>query len=139
MAGREDALKQRAEALGFDVCRIADVTAPWPASERLEAFIADGRHGDMDWMALQAERRRHPNALWPEARSAVLVGLNYGPEADPLTALNWPEIGVISVYARGADYHDLLKKRLKQLARDFAASERAAVKVFVDTAPLMEK
>ena len=134
-----DALKQEAARLGFEVCRIADATAPWPAEARLRAFLEDGRHGTMDWMATHADRRAHPTALWAEARSAVMVGLNYGPADDPMVRLKARACGVISAYAQGADYHDLIKKRLKALAAAFGDAGGAQVKVFVDTAPLMEK
>ena len=107
--------------------------------ERLDAFIAEDRHGDMDWFSAQAHRRRHPEAMWPEARSAVVLGFNYGPEANPLDALAQTERGVISVYARGRDYHDIVKGRLKEVAGVLARATGADVKVFVDTAPLMEK
>ncbi len=135
----ERRLKRLAADLGFDVCRIADARAPWAAGSDLAAFIAAGRHGEMAWMATTATRRAHPNAMWPDAASAVVVGLNYGPASDPLDALARADRGAISVYAQGSDYHDLLKKRLKRLARDFADAVEAEVKVFVDTAPLMEK
>lgn len=107
--------------------------------ERLDAFIADDRHGDMDWFSAQAHRRRHPEAMWPEARSAVVLGFNYGPETNPLEALSRKERGAISVYARGRDYHDVIKGRLKEVAGVLARAADADVKVFVDTAPLMEK
>ena len=135
----ETTIKDRARALGFDAAGVARVDAAWAASAGLERFVALGRHGDMDWMADTLERRKHPQAMWPDARSAVVVGMNYGPGEDPLPALERRREGVISVYARGSDYHDLIKKRLKQLARAVAEETGAAVKVFVDTAPLMEK
>lgn len=133
------ALRSLAAALGFDGCRVARADAPWAAGARLEAFVAAGRHGQMDWMETTLARRAAPTAMWADARSAVVVGLNYGPSHDPLDTLERRESGNISVYARGKDYHDVLKKRLKQLARAFAEETGEAVKVFVDTAPLMEK
>lgn len=135
----EARIKRQALALGFDACAIASVEAPWPAAARLAEFLADGRHGTMAWMETTAERRAHPRALWPDARSAVVLGVNYGPDADPLAALRRPGRGAISVYAQGDDYHDLVKKRLKALARWMVAEAGCALKVFVDTAPLMEK
>jgi epoxyqueuosine reductase len=93
----------------------------------------------MDWLSAEAHRRHHPHALWPDARSAVVLGFNYGPDADPLEALAHKERGVISVYARGRDYHDVVKGRLKEVAGVLARATGADVKVFVDTAPLMEK
>jgi epoxyqueuosine reductase len=135
----EDNLKASAKALGFDVARIARADAAWPAGEHLAAFIAAGRHGDMGWMADTLERRRHPTAMWPAAKSALIVGLNYGPHHDPLAGLAHTDHAVISVYAQNADYHDLMKRRLKKLASEFALASGRDVKIFVDTAPLMEK
>ena len=112
------------------------------ARERLAAWLAEGAHGDMIWMAETFERRADPRKLMPDARSVVMVGLNYGPEVDPLAALGRSDSGSISVYARNRDYHDVLKGKLKQLAAFVVAAarpERADAKVFVDTAPLLEK
>ncbi|KCZ92664.1 tRNA epoxyqueuosine(34) reductase QueG [Hyphomonas johnsonii] len=140
VAGSPEAfLKTTARAIGFDGVRIARADAPWHAGERLEAFVADGRHGQMAWMETTLERRKAPTAMWAGAKSAVVVALNYGPGLDPMEMLAETRLGNISVYARGKDYHDLLKSRLKQLARAFVAETGAEVKVFVDTAPLMEK
>lgn len=132
-------LKSEANALGFDACRICRADEAWPASARLEEFVAAGFHGAMDWMETTLERRRTPTAMWGGAKSAVVVGLNYGPDHSPMRNLERTGEGNISVYARGKDYHDVLKKRLKALARSFATEAGADVKVFVDTAPLMEK
>src|ERR671932_439350 len=107
--------------------------------ERLRAWLAQDHHGSMDWMAGTAERRADPRALWPEIRSIVMLGLNYGPADDPLAALARPDRGAISVYARSRDYHDVIKGKLKELAGFLAARGGADVKVFVDTAPVMEK
>lgn len=134
-----DPIRRRAADLGFDVCRFTGIGASWPATARLQAFLQAGRHGDMDWMAATAERRGHPLALWPQARSAVVLGLNYGPETNPLDGLALRERGLLSVYARGDDYHEVLKGRLKQLGGWMAARLGGDLKVFVDTAPLMEK
>jgi epoxyqueuosine reductase len=109
------------------------------ARERLQAWLGNGHHGSMDWMAETAERRSAPQALWPEVRSVVLLGLNYGPVADPLEALAWKDRGAISVYARNRDYHDVIKGKLKEAAGFLAARGGSDVKVFVDTAPVMEK
>ena len=133
------AIRAAAAQLGFDACGFASVEAPWPAAARLAEFVADGRHGSMDWMARTAERRAHPKAMWPDARSAIVLGLNYGPDRDPLDALNETSRAAISVYAQGDDYHELIKKRLKRLASWMQARFGGEVKVFVDTAPLMEK
>jgi epoxyqueuosine reductase len=132
-------LKANARALGFDAARIASAREAWDAGLKLAEFVGAGRHGEMGWMQETLERRSHPQAMWPEARSAVVVAMNYGPRHSPLEALARREEGLISAYAQNVDYHDLMKKRLKQLAGDFARRSGADVKVFVDTAPLMEK
>jgi epoxyqueuosine reductase len=131
----------RAEAarLGFDACGFARVDAPWPAAARLAEFVGAGRHGTMDWIERTATRRAHPRNLWADARSAVVLGLNYGPDRDPLTALRRRSRATISVYAQGDDYHALIKRRLKRLAGAMQARLGGEVKVFVDTAPLLEK
>ncbi|MFZ4066278.1 MAG: tRNA epoxyqueuosine(34) reductase QueG [Phenylobacterium sp.] len=132
-------IRRRAAGLGFEVCRFTGLDAPWPATARLQAFLEAGRQGDMDWMAATADRRAHPRSLWPDARSAVVLGLNYGPETNPLEGLALRDRGLISVYAQGEDYHDVIKGRLKQLGGWMASRTGAGLKVFVDTAPLMEK
>lgn len=134
------ALTRRAQALGFTAPHVADVSDfGSEAGERLQAFVAKGRHASMSWMEETIVRRAHPQDLWPEARSAVIFGMNYGPETDPLLTLDHPELATISVYARGRDYHDVMKGRLKELAGLLARDTGEDVKVFVDTAPLMEK
>ncbi len=135
----EARLKERALALGFDAAGIARADEAWPASERLKSFVELGRHGDMAWMETTLARRSAPTAMWPQARSALVVAMNYGPDHNPLDTLSQTATGNISVYARGRDYHDLIKSRLKQLAGEVAEITGADVKVFVDTAPLMEK
>ena len=132
-------IQSLAASLGFDACRITRVDEAWAAAERLEAFVAAGYHGEMAWMEDTLERRKHPRAMWEGAKSAVVVAMNYGPAHDPMAGLAEKDLAVISCYAQGKDYHDLLKKRLKQLARAFVEETGAEVKVFVDTAPLMEK
>jgi len=132
-------IRARAAGLGFDVCGFASAADPWPAGARLEAFVAEGLHGTMGWMAETLERRAHPTGMWPQARSAIVLGMNYGPGGDPLAALAERSHGAISVYAQGLDYHELIKGRLKQLASWSKARIGGQVKVFVDTAPLMEK
>jgi epoxyqueuosine reductase len=109
------------------------------AEGRLKAWLEEGHHGSMAWMTPAPERRADPRALWPEVRSIVVVGMNYGPDFDPLASLGLPDRGTISVYARSRDYHDVLKGKLKELAGFLAARSEAEVKVFVDTAPVMEK
>lgn len=132
-------IRTQAREVGFDACRITKIEDAWPAEAELRAFVGAGYHGQMGWMEETLERRAHPQAMWPDARSAIVFGLNYGPDHDPMRALDYPGKGNISVYAKGRDYHDLIKKRLKQFARQFAADTGEQVKVFVDTAPLMEK
>ncbi|MBU1347818.1 MAG: tRNA epoxyqueuosine(34) reductase QueG [Alphaproteobacteria bacterium] len=139
MADPRDILRLKAAELGFDVCRFASASEPWSAGERLAHFVEAGRHGDMGWMETTLERRAHPTAMWDGARSAIVLGLNYGPDADPLPEMSDRSAGYISVYARGDDYHEVIKGRLKTLAGQVAARLGAEVKVFVDTAPLMEK
>ncbi len=136
---REELIRAEALALGFDLCRFTDIDEAWPAAGRLEAFVAAGRHGEMGWMAETLARRRHPRAMWEGARSAIMLGVNYGPEHDPLEALADPGGAAISVYAQGDDYHELIKARLKALARWLQGTFGGELKVFVDTAPLMEK
>ena len=138
-AAPRDRIRAKAVELGFDACGFASVAAPWPASARLEAYVAEGRHGTMRWMEETLERRSHPRGMWPDARSAVVLGVNYGPDEDPLAVLADKTRGAISVYARGDDYHDLIKSRLKQLGRWIGETFGCELKVFVDTAPLMEK
>jgi epoxyqueuosine reductase len=132
-------IRARASALGFDLCRFTSVEQPWPAAARLAEFVALGRHGEMHWMATTAARRAHPRAMWPAARSAVVLGLNYAPLHDPLAALERRDRATISVYAQGDDYHQLIKGRLKTMAGALAAKAGCQAKAFVDTAPLMEK
>lgn len=132
-------IRERAAALGFDACRFASAAEPWSAGERLAHFVEAGRHGDMGWMETTLERRAHPTAMWDGARSAIVLGLNYGPGHDPLPEMDDRSAAYISVYARGDDYHDIIKGRLKTLAGQIAAKTDQDVKVFVDTAPLMEK
>ena len=113
-------------------------TAP-ELKARLESFLADGAHGDMTWLASNAARRASPTILWPDVRAVVMLGMNYGPGDDPLAILKKRDRAAISVYAQGDDYHDLIKGRLKELARWLTANAGGAVKVFVDTAAVMEK
>ncbi len=109
------------------------------AADRLRAFLAAGAHGDMAWMAAKADRRGDPRALWPAVRSVVMLGVNYGPDEDALAILKERTRGGISVYARGDDYHELIKARLKSLGRWLIDNAGGDIKVFVDTAPVMEK
>jgi len=132
-------IRAEAERLGFDAVGFTRATLPAEARARLEAFLAAGRHGTMRWLAERAAQRAHPRALWPEAVSVIALGMSYAPDRDPLETLTRRSVGTISVYARGRDYHDVVKGRLKQLGRFIHARFGAALKVFVDTAPVMEK
>ncbi|HEY1929174.1 MAG TPA: tRNA epoxyqueuosine(34) reductase QueG [Caulobacteraceae bacterium] len=132
-------IRRRAESLGFEACGFASAQAPWAAGDHLRAFLREGRHGSMDWMARTAARREHPTRMWPDARSAIVLGLNYGPANDPREALAVSDRGAISAYAWNRDYHELIKGRLKTLGGQIARRWSCEVKVFVDTAPLMEK
>ena len=132
-------IRQRAAELGFGVCRFASASDPWSAGEKLAHFVDAGRHGDMGWMETTLERRAHPTAMWDAAKTAIVLGMNYGPDEDPRPELEDASAGYISVYARGDDYHEVIKGRLKILAGQIAARLGQEVKVFVDTAPLMEK
>lgn len=137
--GLKALIAEQARKLGFDT--VAFTTAEGEAAWRngLEGYLADGCHGAMEWMETTFERRVSPQALWRDARSVIVLGVNYGPGFDPAGLLGRPERGNVSVYARGDDYHDVVKKRLKQLARWLVEREGCEVKVFVDTAPVMEK
>jgi len=135
----KSALIEQARARGFDIAGVTRPNAGPEAKARLERFLADGAHGDMLWMATTAERRASPLALWPDVRSVIMLGLNYGPDEDPLAILAKRDRAAISVYAKGNDYHQLIKARLKELARWLVANAGGEVKVFVDTAAVMEK
>ncbi len=132
-------LFDEAKALGFDAVGVCAPGELADARSALARFVALGRHGAMDWMARRLDERGDPRTLWPETRSVVMVAANYGPAIDPMTRLSEKEHGVVSVYAQGADYHDVLKKRLKRLGRSVAHRFGCQLKVFVDTAPVMEK
>ena len=133
-------IRARAAVEGFDTVGITTVDRIGPElAERLDEFMALGRHGEMHWLEEKAERRRHPTALWPEARSVVALGLNYAPQKNPLEVLAQRDRAAISVYAQGRDYHLVVKKKLKSLAGWMHREFGKEVKVFVDTAPLMEK
>ncbi len=135
----KDAIRARAKEEGFDSVGFAEPRLPLNAAGDLEQFLDQGLHGDMAWMAANAERRADPNQLWDAARSVITLGVNYAPKHDPMEALNSPTHGVISVYAQGADYHDVLKRNMKRVASWIAMTHSAEVKIFVDTAPIMEK
>ena len=132
-------IRDRALSLGFDAVGFAAAELGPEARERLGAFLAAGQHGDMGWLADRAEQRAHPKALWAAARSVIALGLSYAPEDDPLASLAMPDRGTVSVYARNRDYHGLVKGKLKHLAQFVVSRFGPSVKVFVDTAPVMEK
>ena len=137
-------LEERLEAVardhGFVAFGIADADAAPETAARLDAWLADGCHGEMIWMESRAGQRGSPRGLWPEVRSVIALGMSYAPAHDPLALAGHPDRGRISVYAQGADYHDVVKKALKAVARWLVAEAPGSeVKVFVDTAPVMEK
>jgi epoxyqueuosine reductase len=132
-------IAKEAKSLGFDAVRFASADVAEGAGEALDAFLAEGRQGDMGWLATTAARRKSPRALWPEARSVILLGLNYGRGGDALAILKQKSRGAISIYAQGADYHDVLKAKLAPLAARVQELAGGEVKIFVDTAPVMEK
>jgi epoxyqueuosine reductase len=135
----KESLAREARALGFDCIGVTAPDAIADAARHFHDFLASGAHGEMDWLAQNPERRADPRALWPGVRSVIMLGVNYGPDDNPLTILTQRTRGAISVYAQGDDYHDLIKKRLKALSRWLVATAPCEVKVFVDTAAVMEK
>ncbi len=132
-------IKHKAAELGFAACGIAHADAAPKAGDRLREWLADGRHGSMIWMEERAHHRESPAGLWPEVRSVISLGMSYAPAADPLALAGEGGIGRISVYAQGGDYHDTIKRALKALGRWLVEQMPADIKVFVDTAPVMEK
>ncbi|WP_366655892.1 tRNA epoxyqueuosine(34) reductase QueG [Fodinicurvata sp. EGI_FJ10296] len=138
-AGLRSWLRSQALEIGFDAVGFAPADAFEGLRERLDGFLAAGYHGDMGWLAETADRRAEPRTLWGDARTVMSVAINYGPADDPMTLLEQKSRGAVSVYARNRDYHDTMKKRLKALARAYAARTGRPLKVFVDTAPVMEK
>ncbi|ATY33725.1 tRNA epoxyqueuosine(34) reductase QueG [Sphingomonas psychrotolerans] len=136
----EQRIQEKAAEIGFAACGVARADAAPAAGVRLRQWLAEGAHGSMIWMEERAHHRESPAALWSEVRSVIALGMSYAPAVDPLALAGEGEIGRISVYAQGADYHDLIKRKLKELARWLVgAAPGADVKVFVDTAPVMEK
>ena len=135
----EQRLKAQAQGLGFAACAIARADAAPQAGRRLREWLDAGRHGDMLWMEDRAEQRASPVGLWPDVRSVIMLGMSYAPSRDPLALADVGDRGRISVYAQGRDYHDVVKKGLKALARWLVEQQQGALKVFVDTAPVMEK
>jgi epoxyqueuosine reductase len=138
-AAAKTTLAEAARAHGFDAFGVTRPDAIPHAAAKLREFLAAGIHGDMDWLARNADRRADPRALWSDTRAIVLLGINYGPQDDPLAILRERLCGAISVYAQGDDYHEIVKPKLKALARWLIDKGGGDVKVFVDTAPVMEK
>ena len=134
-----NALKERAATEGFGACGIVPGVLAPVAGARLHDWLAEGRHGDMLWMESRATERASPDALWPEVKSVIMLGMSYAPVDDPMALAEHPDRARISVYARGRDYHDVVKGALKRLAGWLAHEAGVGVKVFVDTAPVMEK
>ncbi|GAB6051688.1 tRNA epoxyqueuosine(34) reductase QueG [Magnetospira thiophila] len=132
-------IRAKALDLGFNACGFTRASSRTEDRESLRAYLDQGRHEDMTWMAETFDRRADPHVLWPEAKTVIALGMNYGPGQDPLALAEHPDRGRISVYAQGKDYHDIIKKRLKALARWMTVTFGGEVKVFVDTAPVMEK
>ncbi len=138
-AALKSALLAQAAAAGFDAVGITSPDAATASATHFQEFLNLGRHGDMDWLAAKADRRADPSVLWPQVQSVIMLGMNYGPDENPIEKLRLRSNANISCYAHGRDYHDLIKKRLKQVARWLHFETGAGVKVFVDTAPVMEK
>jgi epoxyqueuosine reductase len=134
-----DAIRAQALAIGFASCGFAAADAAPESADRLREWIDTGAHGEMGWMADRRDQRARPTTLWPDARSLIMLGMNYAPREDPMRLEAAPRIGRISVYAQGSDYHDVVKKALKALARWIVDAAGGDLKVFVDTAPVMEK
>jgi epoxyqueuosine reductase len=133
------ALVEQAHALGFDCIGVTAPDRIARARQHFLEFVGSGAYGEMEWLAANPERRANPRALWPDVRSVIMLGVNYGPDQDPLALLEQHSRGAISVYAKGDDYHDVIKKNLKGLARWLVAAAPCEVKVFVDTAAVLEK
>jgi epoxyqueuosine reductase len=137
--GLKEAIRAEAERIGFAACGFARADCAPEAGPDLMRWLAEGRHGSMEWLETRAHQRVAPTALWPDARSVIALGMSYAPESDPLALAGDGSAGRISVYAQGRDYHDTVKKALKALARWLVARSGCELKVFVDTAPVMEK
>ena len=141
MTGSElkESIIQEASLLGFDICHFTSANLPAETGKNLEVSISKNHHASMEWLETTLQRRKTPTAMWEDAKTAILFGFNYGPENNPLDILDQTKKAAISVYAQNRDYHDVMKGRLKQIASKIASKTKEQVKVFVDTAPLMEK
>mgnify|MGYP000153238248 CR=1 FL=1 len=136
----QDDLRKEAQRLGFVACGFTSAAPDPQRAARLEEYLGEGRHGSMEWMEARKAQRASPQGLWPEARSVIALGMSYAPDIDPLALESHPEKARVSVYAQGRDYHDVVKKALKALARWLIErAPESELKVFVDTAPVMEK
>ena len=135
----EEFIKKEGFSLGFEQIGITTPNGIGNAGANFREFLNNKWYGDMNWLVEKADKRSHPNTLWPEAKSIIMCSMNYTPYGDPLANIHNKEIGNISVYARGSDYHDVFKKRLKRLAHLIHGKYDKSVKIFVDTAPVMEK
>ena len=135
----KEAIKLKAIELGFVACGFARADAVPEAGDALRQWIAAGHHGEMVWMEARADQRVSPAGLWPDAKSVIALAMSYAPATDPLALAETPDRGRISVYAQGGDYHKTVKKGLKALARFIVDAVPSELKVFVDTAPVMEK
>ncbi|MCI5047639.1 MAG: tRNA epoxyqueuosine(34) reductase QueG [Aquisalinus sp.] len=136
---RKEEIRKKARAEGFDAVGFATATLPAEVAQGLSAWLAAGHYGSMTWMEDRQSQRVSPDALWPDAKSVIMLGLNYGPDDNPLQKLTLKDQANISVYAQNKDYHDIIKKRLKRIGRWLCEVHDCEVKVFVDTAPVMEK
>jgi epoxyqueuosine reductase len=139
MASLEEQIRDQARQFGFVACGFARADCAPEAGPNLMRWLAEGRHGSMQWIEARAHQRVAPTALWPEAKSVIALGMSYAPDTDPLALADDGSVGRISVYAQGRDYHDTVKKALKALARWVVDQAGGELKVFVDTAPVMEK
>src|SRR5918994_1244044 len=135
----KEAIRAEAERLGFVACGFARADAAEAVGLDLRTWLEAGHHGTMGWMETRADQRVSPIALWPQAKSAIALGMSYAPVADPLALADQPSLARISAYAQGGDYHRTVKKGLKALARFIVDQAPSELKVFVDTAPVMEK
>ena len=132
-------IQKKSKEFGFDIIKITDPKIHKKDQHYIKDFLENDLHGDMDWLKKNLERRVSPKKLWPDVKSIIVLGVNYGPNHDPMKNLENEEIGNISVYARGNDYHDVIKKNLKKFGRWIVSQTNSEIKVFIDTAPIMEK
>lgn len=132
-------IQKKSKEFGFDIMRVTDPKINKEDNIYMKEFLDKNYHGDMDWLKKNIERRMSPKKIWEDTKSIIILGVNYGPDHNPMKNLESKEIGNISVYARGNDYHDIIKKNLKQFGRWIVSETNSEIKVFIDTAPIMEK